>query len=129
MYVKLWHLCPQLHRKGCRQQSCLCTKGSSTLKMSELLNKRLKLLNQKKWKKWEYDLFNYFDTPMKFNLSQLITVLQVDLIVVLTKEVVEDERVFELVIGNYTNLIIIVIAAVTTLLFLVVASMLALRYR
>ena len=66
---------------------------------------------------------------MKFNLSQLITVLQVDLIVVLTKEVVEDERVFELVIGNYTNLIIIVIAAVTTLLFLVVASMLALRYR
>ena len=66
---------------------------------------------------------------MKFNLSQLITVLQVDLIVVLTKEVVEDERVFELVIGNYTNLIIIVIAAVATLLFLVVASMLALRYR
>ena len=66
---------------------------------------------------------------MKFDLSQLITVLQVDLIVVLTKEVVEDERVFELVIGNYTNLIIIVIAAVATLLFLVVASMLALRYR
>ena len=66
---------------------------------------------------------------MKFNLSQFITVLQVDLIVVLTKEVVEDERVFELVIGNYTNLIIIVIAAVTTFLFLVVASMLALRYR
>ena len=58
---------------------------------------------------------------------------QVDLIVILTKEqkadVVEDEKVFELVVGNYTNLILIVLAAVATLLLLVVISVLALRYR
>ena len=58
---------------------------------------------------------------------------QVDLIVILTKEqkadVVEDEKVFELVVGNYTNLILIVLAAVATLLLLVVISVLALRCR
>ena len=58
---------------------------------------------------------------------------QVDLIVILTKEekaeVVEDERVFELIVGNYTNLILIVIAAVATILLLVVISVLALRFR
>ena len=58
---------------------------------------------------------------------------QVDLIVILTKEqkadVVEDEKVFELVVGNYTNLILIVLAAVATLLLLVVISVWALRYR
>jgi len=53
--------------------------------------------------------------------------------VILTKEekaeVVEDERVFELIVGNYTNLILIVIAAVATILLLVVISVLALRFR
>ena len=42
---------------------------------------------------------------------------------------VEDERVFELVVGNYTNLILIILAAVATILLLVVISVLALRYR
>ena len=41
----------------------------------------------------------------------------------------EDERVFELVVGDYTNLILIVLAAVATVLLLVVISVLALRYR
>ena len=41
----------------------------------------------------------------------------------------EDERVFELVAGDYTNLILIVLAAVATILLLVVISVLALRYR
>ena len=41
----------------------------------------------------------------------------------------EDERVFELVVGDYTNLILIVLAAVATILLLVVISVLALRYR
>ena len=58
---------------------------------------------------------------------------QIDLIVILTKEekadLVEDERVFELVVGDYTNLILIVLAAFATILFLVVISVLVLRYR
>ena len=66
-------------------------------------------------------------------MASLMQSLQVDLIVILTKEqkadMVEDERVFELVVGNYTNLILIVLAAVATILLLVVISVLAVRYR
>merc|ERR1719341_2805260 len=65
--------------------------------------------------------------------SSPVFVQKVDLIVILTKEqradMVEDERVFELVVGSYTNLIIIVLAAVATVLILLVISVLALRYR
>jgi len=65
--------------------------------------------------------------------SSPVFVQKVDLIVILTKEqkadVVEDERVFELVVGSYTNLILIVVSAVATILILLVISVLVLRYR
>ena len=52
--------------------------------------------------------------------------LQVDLIVILTKEqkadVVEDERVFELVVGSYTILILIVLTMFTILIILILTN-------